>query len=241
MARETKLYKMSDLVRLSGVSRQTIHFYLREGLLLPPVRTSRNMAYYHESTVDDIRLIKDLQEKRYLPLAVIKEVLKARREGRDLGGEEHLLLFETLFVQAQGEGADQPLGEAGFSAQTGLADTEVRHLVALGIFSPDCQAGECWFDRFDLALARALGGLLAMGMRLQDLELYRDFLQCARREARLVHDRMVHRDGEGHPSLKEIYARLERVKGLLTAKAYREYLVTHEHAEQAGGGEDRGD
>ena len=32
MTQEAKVCKMSDLVRLSGVSKQTIHFYLREGL-----------------------------------------------------------------------------------------------------------------------------------------------------------------------------------------------------------------
>lgn len=242
MTQEAKLCKMSDLVRLSGVSKQTIHFYLREGLLLPPIRTSKNMAYYDESTVDDIRFIKELQEKRYLPLAVIKEVLKAKREGLDLREEDHLMLFDRLFSQVQGDGADQQFDEVSFLAETGLTDRDLSQLIAMGIISPSPEGGDCRFDRFDLAVARALRGLMAMGMRLQDLKIYSGFLQCARTEARLVHDRIIHRDyGEQHPPLKEIYSGLEKVKGLLTSKAYREYFIIHDHAEQAKKGEGRND
>jgi DNA-binding transcriptional MerR regulator len=69
------LLKMSELAERSGVSSGTIKHYLREGLLPEPVRTSRNMAYYPEEFVDRIRLIKRLQEERFLPLRHIRDVL----------------------------------------------------------------------------------------------------------------------------------------------------------------------
>ncbi len=230
MTQETKVCKMSDLVRLSGVSKQTIHFYLREGLLLPPIRTSKNMAYYDESTVDDIRFIKELQEKRYLPLAVIKEVLKAKREGHDLMEEDHLILFENLFGQVRGDRGDQQFNEASFLAETGLTEQELSQLIHMGMISASPEARNRSFDGFDLAVAEALKRLMAMGMRLQDLKLYGSFLQFARTEAGLVHDRIIHLDtGEQHRSLREIYSGLDRVKSLLTAKAYREYFINHSH------------
>ena len=46
--------------------------YLREGLLPEPVKTSRNMAYYPAEFVERIRLIKQLQEERFMPLRVIR-------------------------------------------------------------------------------------------------------------------------------------------------------------------------
>ena len=66
---------MSELAETSGVSAATIKHYLREGLLPEPVKTSRNMAYYPPEFVERIRLIKQLQEERYMPLKVIKELL----------------------------------------------------------------------------------------------------------------------------------------------------------------------
>jgi DNA-binding transcriptional MerR regulator len=75
------LLKMSELAEASGVSAGTIKHYLREGLLPEPVRTSRNMAYYPQEFVERVRLIKQLQEQRFMPLKVIKRVL-------DMAGEE---------------------------------------------------------------------------------------------------------------------------------------------------------
>ncbi|BAF60885.1 predicted transcriptional regulator [Pelotomaculum thermopropionicum SI] len=230
MTQEAKLYKMSDLVRLSGVSKQTIHFYLREGLLLPPIRTSKNMAYYDESTVDDIRFIKELQEKYYLPLAVIKEILKAKREGQDLGEKDHLLMFNQLFLQARKGGSDEHFDEDSFLAKTGLTKKELHQLSLIGIISQPTETENRLFDGFDLAIARALKELITMGLDLEDLMLYGDFLRLSRREAELVHDRIFNRyAGEKHQPLKEIQIRLEKVKSLLTAKAYREFFINHRH------------
>ena len=72
---------MSQLAEASGVSAGTIKHYLREGLLPEPVRTSRNMAYYPPEFVDRIRMIKQLQEERYMPLRAIKRVIHRAAEG----------------------------------------------------------------------------------------------------------------------------------------------------------------
>ena len=77
---ENGLLKMKELAEASGVSAGTIKHYLREGLLPEPVRTSRNMAYYPPEFVERIRLIKQLQEERYMPLKLIRSVLASDPE-----------------------------------------------------------------------------------------------------------------------------------------------------------------
>jgi DNA-binding transcriptional MerR regulator len=74
---QRELLRMGQLADASGVSAATIKHYLREGLLPEPVKTSRNMAYYPPEFVERIRLIKQLQEERFMPLKVIREVLDA--------------------------------------------------------------------------------------------------------------------------------------------------------------------
>jgi DNA-binding transcriptional MerR regulator len=74
-APENGLLRMRELAEASGVPAPTIKHYLREGLLPEPVKTSRNMAYYPPEFVDRIKLIKRLQEERFLPLKAIKNVL----------------------------------------------------------------------------------------------------------------------------------------------------------------------
>jgi DNA-binding transcriptional MerR regulator len=82
------LLKMSELAERSGVSAGTIKHYLREGLLPEPVRTSRNMAYYPPDFVERVRLIKQLQEERFMPLKVIKGVLDMAGEGERISAAE---------------------------------------------------------------------------------------------------------------------------------------------------------
>jgi hypothetical protein len=49
-------------------------------------------------------------------------------------------------------------------------------------------------------------------------------------EAGLVHDRIINLDTfEQHQPLKAIYSGLEKVRNMLIAKAYREFLMNHVH------------
>jgi DNA-binding transcriptional MerR regulator len=71
------LIKISDLARLSGVPTPTIKHYMREGLLPGPERrTSRNMAYYDARLADRVKIIKELQQERFLPLKIIQDLLE---------------------------------------------------------------------------------------------------------------------------------------------------------------------
>lgn len=66
--------KMKDLERATGVGRETIRYYIREGLLPAPERPGRNVAWYDASFIERIGVIKDLQRKRYLPLQTIRSI-----------------------------------------------------------------------------------------------------------------------------------------------------------------------
>jgi DNA-binding transcriptional MerR regulator len=85
--KESGLLRMRELAAASGVPAATIKHYLREGLLPEPVKTSRNMAYYPPEFVERIKLIKQLQEERYLPLKAIKEVLDSQERSRTSAAE----------------------------------------------------------------------------------------------------------------------------------------------------------
>lgn len=74
---DAELVKMSELAKRSGVPAPTIKHYIREGLLQgPEIRTSKNMAYYDARMAGRIRVIKELQAERFLPLRVIGELLE---------------------------------------------------------------------------------------------------------------------------------------------------------------------
>ena len=77
------------------------------------MRTSRNMAWYPEEYVARIREIKRLQEERFLPLRVIRELLadqpeRVPREALDLPGNvlDRLGELGVLTPDAKGYDAD---------------------------------------------------------------------------------------------------------------------------------------
>lgn len=69
--------RIMELEEKSGVPRTTIHFYLRHGLLHPPRKTGRTMAYYDETHLQRLRTIRQLKKGARLPLSLLKEKMEA--------------------------------------------------------------------------------------------------------------------------------------------------------------------
>jgi DNA-binding transcriptional MerR regulator len=66
---------MRDIVRESGLLRETIHFYVQQGLLPKPLKTGRNTALYAAEHLERLRRIRELQETQFLPLRAIRAIL----------------------------------------------------------------------------------------------------------------------------------------------------------------------
>ena len=73
--------RIKELVDISGVPRTTIHFYLRHGLLHPPVKTGRTMAYYDESHLNRLRKIQSLKRGSRVPIAFLREQIAPVDDG----------------------------------------------------------------------------------------------------------------------------------------------------------------
>jgi len=67
--------RIAELSSRSGVPIPTIKYYLREGLLSPGERTSRNQARYTETHVKRLRLIRALVDVGHLSIAATRDVL----------------------------------------------------------------------------------------------------------------------------------------------------------------------
>jgi DNA-binding transcriptional MerR regulator len=75
--------RIDDLAARAGVPTRTIRYYTQQGLLPPPQLRGR-VGYYDDRHVERLRLIKELQEKRFLPLSVIRSVIRHYEAGADL-------------------------------------------------------------------------------------------------------------------------------------------------------------
>ncbi len=218
--------RVSELARATGVSAQTIHYYLREGLLLPPTKTAPNMAYYDPGYVDDIRLIKELQEKRYLPLSVIRLVLDAKRQGKDVSQLQDMRLsLDDLFRPLGPEEELSPMSLSELVAMTGVAATTLEDLESMGLLSPVIAAEGQRYDGLDVRIARAVKTLLGLGLEPADLSFYAQYVDALRTEAAVIGQRIVAAT-EGAPVRgSAVKDALDDLKAALAAKVYRQAAV----------------
>ena len=69
-----KLYKVGEIMRHTGLSRQTIHNYTMLGLIRPAERTESGHRLYDEAVFDRLRKIKLLTVHRTLD--EVREILE---------------------------------------------------------------------------------------------------------------------------------------------------------------------
>jgi DNA-binding transcriptional MerR regulator len=187
------LLKMSELAERSGVSAGTIKHYLREGLLGPEqevVRTSRNMAYYPPEFVDRIQLIKRLQEERFMPLRVIRDVMAS-----DPDRAARLIELEDRILERAIEAR-----ETGRVSRTKVRETYdvpqnvLDRLEELDVLAPSARG----YDADDVAIIEAISRFRAggyeeeIGFTVYDTLRYREALApLVEEEVRVLLDRLA--------------------------------------------------
>ena len=154
---------MRKLMAVSGLPRSTILYYVNQGLLPAPVKTSRNMAYYAPECEARLRLIKSLQTDYRLPLERIKAALTLMDQGAD--ARPFLELHRTIFPGPRGG----LLSAEELGRQAGIKPAQLKALLKAKLLLPMQPEG---FDQEDLAMARIYAGALNSGLKTEDLAFY---------------------------------------------------------------------
>jgi DNA-binding transcriptional MerR regulator len=185
--------KMAELAERSGVSAPTIRHYIREGLLGDGddiQRTSRNMAYYPPELVERILLIKRLQEERFMPLRVIKEVIEDNPERVNA-----LLELEDSILERALAGAEQrKISVKEVAERYDIPANVLDRLREIGVLTP----GRGGYGQDDVKIIEAIsrfraGGYeQALGFTVYDTLRYREALvPLVKEEVRALLDRLV--------------------------------------------------
>jgi DNA-binding transcriptional MerR regulator len=189
---EQRLLKIGELAEASGVPAATIRHYVREGLLPEPVKTSRNMAYYPPEFVDRIRVIKQLQEERFMPLKVIRELLS-----RDDG---------------------DPVAVAEVRRRYEMPQEVLDRLAELGVLSP----GKRGYSPSDVRIVEAISRFRAggyderIGFTVYDTLRYKRALEAiAAEEVKVISERLGDVDPE--QAVAMIEAGVEPLNDLISA------------------------
>ncbi len=171
------LLKMAELAERSGVPAATIKHYRREGLLGGRddiVKTSRNMAYYPPELVDRIRLIKRLQEERFMPLRVIKQALDNEPDRLTALVElEDRILERALQARETGR-----VSRAEVKRRFDVPDVVLDRLAEIGVLTPTRRG----YDADDVQIIAAISRFRAggyeqsLGFTVYDTLRYREAL-----------------------------------------------------------------
>jgi DNA-binding transcriptional MerR regulator len=160
-----KVMRMGDLVRKTGVRKATIHFYISQGLLPKPKKRERNVAYYDETYVERIRLIKELQLKRFLPLKAIKEVL-SQTDGKLSASELNVIRIggRCLIQSEERRFKCEPQTLDELSERTGLPVEDIREMERCEIISsaPDKHGRKVYQD-IDIRIVEAFAEVRKAG------------------------------------------------------------------------------
>jgi DNA-binding transcriptional MerR regulator len=211
------LLKMKELAEASGVSAGTIKHYLREGLLgerAGIVKTSRNMAYYPPDLVERIRLIKQLQEERFMPLKVIKAVLDSDPERA-----RALVELEDRILERALAGEQRRTSAAELRRRYGIPPEVLDRLVELEVVARDSRG----YGPVDVEIVEAIARFRAggyderIGFTVYDTLRYKRVLdELVKEEVQVLMDRLA---GELDPdrAAELIAAGAEPLKELIAA------------------------
>ncbi|RJX35352.1 MAG: MerR family transcriptional regulator [Desulfarculus sp.] len=155
--------RMSQLMAATGLPKSTLLYYVEQGLLPRPLKTSPNMAYYDPACVERAALIRSLQGQHRLPLGKIKAILQASDQGQDIA--PLVALAQEVFGQDQGEKLDTEQLLAATSMEPG----HLQQLLEAELLLP-LEPG--LYDQQDLAMARIYVFGHAQGLRPQDVGYY---------------------------------------------------------------------
>jgi DNA-binding transcriptional MerR regulator len=147
--------KISEVVQKTNVSKQAIHHYINEGFLPKPVKKGKMSAEYDEQHVSQLRLIKELRENYFLPLAVIKDVIR-KNEKRPASERS---LFD---VKAR---RNRPLdwlleemvvGKEAYMTATGIDPVWLDRMEERGVISPEVDGDELVYSSDDVLMGKLI-------------------------------------------------------------------------------------
>ena len=198
--REKFPYRMKELCEKTGVPRQVVHFYIQQGLVPEGYKTSRNMGWYSESHVERIRLVRQLQHERFLPLKAIRAMLEQRDEV--FSPSQRMLLGEVksrLRGRSVVPSGDRPdtVAVDELCRRAGVSRQDADEIAELGLFAISEEGGRHLIARDDAWLIELWGEFQAVGFTRErgfspaDLAIYDEAISALfDRQARLMAGRV---------------------------------------------------
>lgn len=196
----TGRYRMKDLCDLTGLPRQVIHFYIQQGLVPAGQKTGRNMAYYTDQHVERIRLVRQLQHERFLPLRAIRALFDDQDEQFSPVQRQFLVSVKQKLAQSL-SAADKPhtVDAQQVVKGLGLAMRDLQQMIEcdmiVTIEGADGRArlakDNVWLLEM-VARLRRIGFTPELGFDVADLAIYEEAISALFDKERRLLERLTH-------------------------------------------------
>lgn len=153
--------KMRELEQRTGVNRETIRVYLREGLLPEPQRPKANVAIYGEEHVQSVLAIRKLQKERRLPLHMIKRALEGDASPNIADAATFPHLINLISARVGFDDALLPLSVT--AGRNPKAARDAAALASIGAIELVKRGGKTYLTHIDAELVSLWGDLRAAG------------------------------------------------------------------------------
>jgi DNA-binding transcriptional MerR regulator len=155
------LIRIGELAKRANVPLATVKHYLREGLIHATRKSGKTMSWYDPALVERLRAIKELQQRQFLPLDVIKESI-----GREGFAQDDLAAADAIAkVLAKHVGSRSRTREEVVAR--GANVRELEWLERMGLAVPS--GPEKRYKGDDLALLQTLASARKAGIDAQML------------------------------------------------------------------------
>lgn len=218
--------KIGTLIRETGVTRATIHHYVREGLLPEPEKISRNQALYAPDCVERILLIKRLQKVQRLSLSEVKTLLQQAAAHEDLSRLRRLVEVDSqartpLLDPARSR---ESLTRDQLCERTGFRPDQIDAFTETGILAISRKGGSELYNAVNVEVADALAGLAEAGFDEEhgfvpeDVVIYLDGLRSMlHKEITLFLERAPRGAADGETMVQMAHRAIERTTPFLLA------------------------
>lgn len=166
--------RIDELSRRASVPTRTIRYYTQQGLLSPP-RLQGRVGFYDERHLERLRLIKELQEKRFLPLSVIKSVIRHYESGENL---ETMLAPLDILYQPRWDATERTeFTRVELAREAGVAESVIDAAEDMGFLFPTRKGREKRYTTDDVHMLDVAKRWIELGISRDLGRLYRESLE----------------------------------------------------------------
>lgn len=155
-----KKIPMRELEKLTDMTRATINFYIKEGLLPVPQKSAKNMAYYDEEFIEKLKFIEKMRNADFT-LSQIRKLVNYDSNTVNSFGMQILEPVNKLLSY----GIDQNPVSIWQIKELGFSDEIINDLIDLSIIIPADKSNTI-FPAYSMTVCRFLKYFIDLGVPL---------------------------------------------------------------------------